>query len=447
MHASTRAMIRAVPRIVPGVPPRAVPRPVARALAAAGLAAMLLGPAVAHAQAVAPVLAQVQAHTPRVVDTLRDLVNIESGSRDLAGLAKLAALIEARLKAAGMSTELVDPNPLVVKLHDAPAAVGKVVIGRLQGTGTKRILLMAHMDTVYPAGTLAKRPFRVEGNRAYGPGIADDKGGIAVILHTLEILRTIGHRDYKTLTVMINGDEEISTPGSRDLFTKIGAEHDVVISCEPTGTGKDAIALATSGIAAATLTVRGKSAHAGVAPQLGRNALMELSHQLLQTDGLSDPALGIKFNWTVARAGTTRNVIPDEASAAADVRVQRVADYDAIEKRFRERLNTQRVPDTTLEPGFERRRPPLEVTEASRAVARQAVAIYRELGRTLVWDESGSGGGTDAAFAAYSGKPAVVESFGLAGYGYHSSEEEYVELDSVTPRLYLLTRMVMELGK
>ena len=305
------------------------------------------------------------------------------------------------------------------------------------------------MDTVYPSGTLAKRP---SGSRAtrYGPGIADDKGGIAVILHALAILRSMNFRDYKVLTVAINGDEEISTPGARNLITQLGSEHDVVLSCEPTpaNVANHPLSLATSGIAAASITVHGKSSHAGVAPELGRNALIELAHQLLQTRELSEPARGIKFNWTMASAGTTRNVIPDKATAVADVRVQRVSDYDAIEKAFRERAGAQHlVPDTRTEVDFERRRPPLEVTDASRALARRAQAIYAELGRKLDYDESGRGGGTDAAFAALSGKPAVIESFGLAGFGYHSSEEEYIEIDSIEPRLYLLTRMIVETAR
>lgn len=417
--------------------------------ACAAAAALLVLCLATQAAPLEPVFALAQKEKPAVVETLRQLVDIESGSRDKEGLDKLAELLRGRLSALGAKVELVAPTDRV-KLHDSPPEVGPVVIGRFDGAGTRRIMLLAHMDTVYPRGTLAKRPFRVEGQRAYGPGIADDKGGIAVILHTLSMLRGMDFRDYKQLTVVINGDEEISTPGSRNLITRLGSEHDVVFSCEPTPANapNHTLGLATSGIAAASITVRGKSAHAGVAPELGRNALIELAHQLLQTRDLSDPARQIKFNWTMANAGTTRNVIPDTATAVADVRVQRVADYDAIEKAFRERAGKQPlVAETRTELDFERRRPPLEVTDASRALGRKAQAIYTELGRPLDVDESGRGGGTDAAFAALSGKPAVIESFGLAGFGYHSSEEEYVELDSIEPRLYLLARMIVEAAR
>jgi glutamate carboxypeptidase len=185
-----------------------------------------------------------------------------------------------------------------------------------------------------------------------------------------------------------------------------------------------------------------------VNPEDGRNALLELAHQMLATRNLSDPARGIKFNWTMTQAGTTRNVIPDTATANADVRVRRVADYDVIEKAFREAASkSQLIPETTVEPAFERRRPPLEVTDRSRALVKKAQAIYAELGKSLGVDEAGRGGGTDAGFAALSGKPVVLENFGLMGFGYHSPESEYVELDSIEPRLYLLTRLIMETSR
>ena len=398
-------------------------------------------PVAAQAAPQEPLWGMVKKERPATVETLRDLVNIESGSRDKEGLDRVAAL--------GGKLEYYEPTPAdTYRLYDTPKDIGKVVIARFTGSGTRRIMLLAHMDTVYAHGTLAKRPYRVEGNRAYGPGIADDKSGIALILHTLSLLKALDFRDYAALTVVINGDEEISSPGARNFIQRMGAEHEFVFSCEPTPAKSDDIALATSGIGAASLTVRGKSAHAGVSPELGRNAIIELAHQMLQTKDLSDAERGIKFNWTLTSGGNTRNVIPELATASADVRVRKVSDLDVIEKRFRDRVQESKlIPDTQVEAGFERRRAPLEVTEASRALAKKAQAIYAETGRTLAVDDSGNGGGTDAAFAAASGKPATVESFGLLGYGYHSSEEEYVDLDSIEPRLYLLTRMVMDTAR
>jgi glutamate carboxypeptidase len=412
--------------------------------------AALLFCAAIHAAGQEPLNSLVKKESPGVVETLRALVDIESGSRDKPGLDQLATLIEGRLAALGGKIETFLPNTTdTYLLYDTPKDIGRVVIARFQGSGQRRIMLLAHMDTVYQHGALAKRPFRIDGRRAYGPGIADDKGGIAVILHTMALLNALDFHDYGVLTVVINGDEEVSSPGSRKLINRLGSEHEFVFSCEPTSVKADALALATSGIGAASLIVHGKSAHSGVNPELGRNAIIELSNQLLQTNDLSVPGRGIKFNWTLTTGGITRNIIPELATASADVRVSNVSDLDVIDKAFRERIasNKKLGPDTRIETGFERRRAPLEATDASRAVGRKAQAIYAELGRTLMIDETGSGGGTDAAFAAESGKPATVESFGLAGFGYHSSEEEYIDLDSIEPRLYLLTRLVMDTAR
>jgi glutamate carboxypeptidase len=303
------------------------------------------------------------------------------------------------------------------------------------------------MDTVYPLGMLSGQPFKIEGDRAYGLGIADDKQGIALILHTLSMLRSLDFRDYGTLTVLINGDEEISSPGSRFLIEKLGREHDAVLSFEGGGSPQvDQIRLATSGIGAATLTVRGRASHAGASPHLGVNALYELSHQILQASDLSNPKVGQHLNWTMSRAGIVRNMIPPGAQAQADVRVDRVSDLDGIEQTLRERIKNKLLPEAEVTLDFERRRPPLQATDASRALGAHAVGIYAELGQKLVLRDRPTGGGTDAAFAALSTKAPVIEGFGLRGFGSHTTNAEYVLIPSIEPRLYLATRMIMDIS-
>ena len=331
----------------------------------------------------------------------------------------------------------------MVRYENTPPRIGKAVVGRFKGTGSRRILLLSHMDTVYPRGMLAKQPFRIEGDRAYGLGIADDKHGVALVLHTVAMLKALNFSDYGLLTVVVNGDEEVSSAGSRTLLTKLGAEHDLVLSFEGAGL-EDAIRLTTAGIAAVQLKVTGKASHAGGAPEQGRNAIYELAHQMLQTRDLSNAATGVKMNWTLANGGSARNVIPAEARATADVRVLRVADYDGIEKQVRDRIRKQLIPDTKVEMVFERTRPPLEASPAARAVARSAQRIYKEIGQQLQVQDTNPGGGTDAAFAALSSRAAVLEGFGLRGYGAHSNESEYIEVSSIVPRLYLATRLIMD---
>lgn len=417
---------------------------------ARALLPMLLAGAAATAAAApdARIAELAAAQKQPLLDSLSQLVAIESGSRDLEGLEKISDLIAAKLKALGGEVELIDPSAEAYRMEDTPEKIGRVVRATFKGTGTKKIMLIAHMDTVYTIGMLNKQPFRVEGDKAYGLGIADDKQGVAVILHAVAMLQALKFKEYGTLTVLINGDEEISSPGSRALLTRLGGEHDAVLSFEGASVKDDKLSLATAGIASVTLNVSGKASHAGSAPELGVNALYELSHQILQMRDLSDPTTGLKMNWTISKSGSNRNVIPASATAGADVRVLKVADYDRIEQQVNERVKKQLIPEAKVELKFERRRPPLEATDASRALAQHAQAIYKdELGRPLGADDKAAGGGTDAAFASLKTKAPVIERFGLQGFGAHSADAEYVLIDSIEPRLYLATRMVMDIAR
>src|SRR5713101_3987844 len=162
-----------------------------------------------------------------LIETLKGLVSIESGSGDREGLDKIADVIAGRLKALGGAVEMIEPDPAdIYRMVDTPKQIGKMVQARFTGAGTKKILLIAHMDTVYLRGMGAQQPFRIDGNRAYGLGIADDKHGVALILHTLAILREMNFGDYGLITVLINGDEEVSSPVARATLTRLGGEHD-----------------------------------------------------------------------------------------------------------------------------------------------------------------------------------------------------------------------------
>ncbi len=380
-----------------------------------------------------------------LLDTLRDLVSIESGSKDLEGLDKIAHLIADRLRKLGGHVEIVPPAD-VFRMDDTPAKTGAMVRAVWKGTGTKHILLIAHMDTVYLRGMLKDQPFRVDGNRAYGLGIADDKQGVALIVHTVAMLQKLGFRDFATLTVLINGDEEISSPGSRSTITQVASTQDAVLSFE--GGGSDGgLRLATSGIGSAYLSVEGRASHAGARPEGGINALYELAHQLLQLRDLSQNDKGLKLNWTVAQAGTNRNVIPAQATAQADARALRVSDFEQLQATLQERVKRQLVPEARVQLKFEVRRPPLEATPASRKLSAHGQSIYAELGLPMKVTDVATGGGTDAAFAALQAKGAVIEGFGLSGFGAHSNDAEYVQIGTIAPRLYLATRLIMDVAQ
>ena len=396
----------------------------------------------------AAVQAAAAAQRQPLLASLKEFVDIETGSRDHEGITQATELLATKLKALGGQVQFIEPQEATnYRMADTPEKIGRMVKATFTGTGSKRIMLIAHIDTVYPKGMAAKQPFRIEGDKAYGLGISDDKQGVAMVAHVVAMLKALNFNEYGVLTVLVNGDEEISSPGSRAELIKAGGEHDAVLSFEATRTNSDKLSLATSGIASVELKVEGRASHAGAAPERGVNALYELSHQIMQMRDLSQNDKGLKLNWTVSQAGTNRNVIPAYATAQADVRVLRVADYDGIEATVRERAKKQLLPEAKVTITFERRRPPLEATAANRKLAAHAQTIYAELGRVLVVDDQPEGGGTDAAFAALKTQAAVVERFGLQGFGGHSADNEYVLLETVEARLYLAARVVMDVAR
>lgn len=417
-------------------------------IAAALATTLLSAPSFAQGTPDAAVQRAAAAQKQPLLDTLKELVSIETGSRDLEGLTRATELVAGKLRALGAQVDFIEPQDASsYRMADTPEKIGRMVRGTFRGKGTKKILLIAHIDTVYLKGMLEKQPFRIDGSRAYGLGIADDKQGVAMVVHLASLLKALGFDEFGTLTVLVNADEEISSPGSRAFLSQAGSEHDAVLSFEATRVDNDKLSLATSGIASVELKVEGRASHAGAAPERGINALYELSHQTLQMRDLSEPQVGLKMNWTIAQAGTNRNVIPAHATAQADVRVLRVADYDRIEAAVRERVKKQLIPEAKVTVNFERRRPPLEATEASRKLAAHAQQVYAEVGRKLVVDDQAEGGGTDAAFAALKTKAPVIERFGLPGFGAHSADSEYVLVDAIEPRLYLAARVVMDIAR
>jgi glutamate carboxypeptidase len=382
-----------------------------------------------------------EAAQPAVIQTLQKLVLIESGSANLPGLVKVADFAQNQLNALGAKTERI-------KTSDSDRVMVK---GVLTGKGKLKVMLIAHMDTVYPDGILATEPYRRDGNRLYGPGIADDKGGISVILHSLEVLKSLGWTNYATVTVLFNPDEEIGSNGSGALIQALAADHDVVLSYEPTAAKSvakvEGILLASAGTAIAKMEVKGRAAHAGDAPDEGRNALIELSHQMLATQDIAKSIPGAQLNWTYAQGGSVRNQIPAQAIATADVRLLK---SDAAEKLqaalVAKTQESHRVPDTHVHVSLDVGRPPYVAGERGLALAQKARAIYAELEGRQLFFHPVTGGGTDAGFASGSGKAAVLESLGLAGWGFHA-KDEYIEIDSIVPRLYLTGRLLQELGK
>ncbi len=378
------------------------------------------------------VLERAEAYKDPAIAFLKKMVDQDSGSGDEAGLSKVADMAAAELEAAGAKVETQAP---------AEGGKGKNLLATVEGTGKAKILLMAHMDTVFREGDAARRPFRIENDRAYGPGVMDDKGGIAIGAYALRILKDLSFKDFGRITLLLNSSEEIGSPGARKLIEEQAKAHDMVLNLEP-GRAADGLVVFRKGSGKAYVTVKGKSAHAGVAPDKGRNAAVELAHQVMQLQEIGDKEKGTTFNVTVLKAGTASNIIPEDAEATADVRAAVPEEFDRVERDLKARVSSTLIPDTTVTARLERNFPPMPKNAGTDKLAEAAQKIYGELGKTLTLE--GSGGAADASIAAGAGVP-TIDGLGIVGGEIHTPNE-YAEVGSVTPRLYLLTRLMMELS-
>jgi glutamate carboxypeptidase len=379
-----------------------------------------------------PLYGAAQALRMEQFDLLKTLVNIDSGTGDVEGGRKVATALIPRLKAVGAEVETIP-----AEAPDLP----ENVVATVRGTGKARILMIGHTDTVFGPGTVAKRPYTVTSDQAHGPGVADEKGGVVEGLYALKLLHGAAFSNFAHITFLMETSEERGSPGTRKLIQKLLADSDVELNLEP-GDPPDVITVWRKGSATFHIDVKGKAAHAGVNPQDGRNAAVELIHQLLALEPLPHSGPGTTVNVTVLRAGERANIIPDAASAEVNVRVRNMADFDRIQAVLESNAKHITVAGTsvsvTREPAF----PPLPENPGTKALAARAQTIYASMGKKL--ETGGNGGASESALAAAAGVPAL-DGLGPVGGGFHS-DREYLDLNSVTPRLYLLTKLLMSLS-
>jgi glutamate carboxypeptidase len=396
-------------------------------------AILLIVPATAAPRRNEKVYAAVQANRDGFLSLWRDIVNIDSGTGDVAGGAKVTALLAGRLKELGAEVHF--------EAAEAPNLPDNLVVV-FHGSGKGRILVIAHVDTVFGPGTVAQRPFSIDGARAHGPGVGDEKAGVVNAVMALKILRDTAYKNFATITLLIETSEERGSTGTTKLIRALAAQHDVEFNMEP-GDPPDAITVWRKGSTNVHIHVKGRAAHAGVAPQNGRNAATELIHQL---DSIADAAPlsgdGPTLNLTVLKAGERANIIPDDAEAILSLRIRKPEERERVLDKLRATAGKTAVPDTSVtvmaEPGY----PPLMETAEVDALADRAGAIYAELGKSV--SRSGNGGASESAVAQSVGTPAL-DGLGLVGGDFHT-DHEWVDLNSLTPRLYLFTRLLMEAG-
>lgn len=389
-------------------------------------------PELAFAAPNAAVLAAAKACDPDARALLQQLVQIESGTGDTQGLAAMAAILKPKLEQTGAKVESIAAEAL---------AVGDNIVATLTGTGKGRILIIAHMDTVFPHGTLAQRPYKVVGDHGIGPGAGDDKSGVVAALCALRALHEIKFRDYSRITLILNSNEETGSWGTRELIHKYARQSDVAINLER-GAPPDAAVVTRKGSAVITLEVSGRAAHSGLEPEKGRNAVVEAAHQALQLASLADAAKETTVNVTMFQGGSAINVIPDHATVTADVRAFTSEEFDRVEAGLKRLASRTTVPDVQVKAVMKRNFPSWPRAASTDALLARASGLYAEIDRKLAGVAAGSS--ADVAIAAETGIPSI-DGLGPVGGGAHGADD-YLDLSSIVPRAYLLTRMLMDLG-
>jgi glutamate carboxypeptidase len=367
------------------------------------------------------------------LELLKEIVDIDSGTGDAAGGAKVEAALADRLKAIGadVRTEPAEapglPDNLVAVFH---------------GTGKGKILIIAHVDTVFGPGTVAGRPFSMNEERGFGPGVGDEKAGVVNAVTALRILHDLGFKNYATITLLLDDSEERGSPGSRNLITALARQHNVEFNMEP-GDPPDALTVWRKGSTSIRIQVKGRAAHAGMAPQDGRNAAVELVHQLSLLEGaFPHSGNGTTVNLTVLKSGERNNIIPDFAEATLNVRYRKPEDFDVVLSKVEASAGTTLVADTQVTVTHNAAYPPLTENAQIDSLAARARAIYSEIGKSV--ELSGNGGASESALAMAGGTPAL-DGLGFVGGDFHT-DHEWIDLNSVVPRLYLFTRLLMEAG-
>jgi len=340
-----------------------------------------------------------------------------------------------------LKSELESLGAKVESVPPAAPAVGDNVVATLTGTGKGRILLIAHMDTVFPHGTVAQRPYRVVGDRGIGPGAGDDKAGIVSAACALRILHELDFRDYARITLILNSNEETGSVGTRDLIRTKAKESDAAINLER-GVPPDSLVVTRKGSAVISVEISGRAAHSGLEPEKGRNAIVEASHQALQLGSLADPAKETTVNVTMIQGGNAINVIPAQAVISADVRAFTPEEFDRVEAGLRRLASHTIVPEIQVNAVMTRNFPPWPRAASTDALLTRARKLYAEIGGKLTGVPVGSS--ADVAFAAQTGTPSI-DGVAILGGGAHGVDD-HADLSSIVPRLYLLARLLMDLG-
>jgi glutamate carboxypeptidase len=367
-------------------------------------------------------LSSLASELPRLCEDLETLVSIESPSSDAVRVSRLASWIQERLRKRGVPTELLACPPR-----------GEALLASL-GSRQGGTLLLGHLDTVWPAGTLSSMPWSLANDRATGPGVFDMKAGIAVGMAVMAAMAR--EQPPPTLSLLLVPDEEVGSAASRETTVSIARRHERVLVLEPSLNG--AVTLARKGCGAFRVRFAGRAAHAGLEPEKGASALAEMARFVLYLEGMAEPAMGTTLVATIARAGLAPNMVPERGEVLVDARAELRPEMERVSEAISGYSAFDPDVRVTVDGGFER--PPLETTAASEALYATARRLAAEIGVDLGAERSGAA--SDGNLTAAAGVP-TLDGLGPAGGGAHA-RDEHVLVSDLLPRVALLAGLVSE---
>jgi glutamate carboxypeptidase len=362
-----------------------------------------------------------------IVQSIKQLVEIESPSDVKQAVDRLGAVLAGRFGDLGGK----------VRVHPADKFGNHLQIDFPGRSGGKPVLLLGHMDTVYPVGTISSMPCRIDRGRIWGPGALDMKSGIALILHAVAALRS-WHGDQlpRALTILLVSDEEVGSDSSQPITEALATASAEVLVCEPSFGLKGAVKTARKGVGEYLLTITGVASHSGLDFEKGQSAILEVAKQIAAIARLTDLKRGITVNVGTVQGGTRVNVVPAEAKASLDLRVARLKDAATIHRKILSLTSFNRKCRLEVIGGLNR--PPMERTAGVAMLYGRAAGMAKELGWRL--GEAAVGGGSDGNFTAALGIP-TLDGLGGVGEGAHAAHES-VLISELPRRAALLTRLL-----
>ena len=373
----------------------------------------------------------------RFLADLQALVDVDCGSYTPAGVNAVVDRVAAAFAERGWTTERI-PH---VAAGDEPQ-LGDLLIARVRGSRTSaeggaRVLLVGHTDTVFPEGTAAERPFRIEDGRALGPGVSDMKGGLLAGMYGVDCLRLAGFDDFDEIVYAVNPDEEIGSPFSGPHILELARTVDAAFVLEGARANGDIVS-ARKGVADVHVAIRGRAAHAGVEPEKGRSAAVQAAHTVIGLHGLNGLWPGVTVNVGVIEGGTRPNVVMERCALQVDLRAPTAASFAEALAELERVAGDVVVPGVDVEVSARTSFPPMERTEGAARLAGSAARLAAEMGFEL--RDAATGGASDANPIAGIGVP-VLDGLGPIGGDDHSPKE-WLDVASIAPRTALLAALI-----